>query len=127
MQNQTTTTSLGNIGEAAAKLLLLKQGYEIYSDSGNNYFDILAYDPVKHKVKRVEVKTTKTRNESNTGWMVRCKKKEGRYGKDIPFDNKNTDLLIVFIEPLGKLKVFKGKDIKDKCFRFSVFDKELES
>jgi hypothetical protein len=67
-------------------------------------------EPQTGKVQRVEVKTTRRRNKNDSAWIVDIRRSYG----DLDFDPTLVDLLVVFIEPINKIEIFKSGDVKSK-------------
>lgn len=105
----------GALGELAAMKHFLSEGYEIYSAvTDSSTFDMLLVKD--NTVLKVEVKTTSTRNRSDTGWEVQLKsvRSNRTTNRIVNFESTKTDLLVVYVTTLDKLYVFNSKDIMQK-------------
>ena len=112
----------GNLGELAAQLEFAKMGYEIYSPAVDN----TTFDFLLHRdglIESVEVKTTSTRNLRDTGWVVQLKSvRSNKTQNNIRnFDNTKMDYLVVYIQPMDKIFIFKFSEISNKT-TITIFD-----
>lgn len=114
---------LGIIGETVVKLDLLRRGFEVYIGDDNTTVDMIAMHLDTSKVLKLEVKTTRRRNESDTGWIVDIRKSYG----DLPFDHEDVDFLAVYLEvvdtvvylPTASFKETTQVTIKDNSLKKS--------
>lgn len=118
------STETGALGELKAQMYFARKGFEIYTGvAGSTYYDFLAVTArgVKiPKVLKVEVKSTRCRNKSNTGWIFNIRKSHG----DLHFDKNKVDYLCLYIVPLDRLFVVNSKEVKQRreCL---ILDKDL--
>jgi len=92
---------------------------------GKGFFDlIVTKDGIK--LERVEVKCTKRRTKSNSGWEVQIKSVRPNRTKSIirKFDSTRSDMLVVYIEPLDRIVVYNSEDIKVTC-ALVILDKDI--
>lgn len=105
----------GSVGEIAAQLSFLKQGYEVYAPvTDNTTFDFMVHrDGI---LETVEVKSTNTRTRQDTGWVVQLKStRSNRNTNRIKnFDNTKMDYLSVYVEPLDKIITYRTLDVQSK-------------
>ena len=114
------STQLGTIGETVVKLEFLRKGYEVYIGDDNTYLDFVVLNMVTHELSKVEVKTTRRRNTTNTGWIIDLRRSYG----DFPFENDKVDYVAVYIEPLDRVKILDAKKITVKS-SLTILDTDL--
>lgn len=124
MGEKSRCNKLGEIGELKAQLHFAKLGYEIYTGStGNLYYDFVAVKARKKnkpEVLTVEVKSTTTRNKSDTGWTFNIRKSYG----DLPFDKTKLDYMAFYIDPIDELVVVEA-DAIDQVREYLIYDTDL--
>ena len=105
----------GNLGESEVVYRLLKQGFEIYLpflDSGR--YDFILNDPSTDKIKKVEVKTTRSLRSNGDSYEVQLCGRTHKGGYKFFGELKSPDLLAVFVIPENKIVFFDVKRIKSK-------------
>ena len=118
---------LGSAGKAKAILYFITKGYDVFTEfEGKSPFDFIIHkDGI---LKRVEVKTTKTRAKAkyNTGWVFQIKRVRPNRtkAKIYKFDKKQCDILAFYIQPIDKLIIKETDSISSTCAH-TIFDKEI--
>lgn len=102
------TNLQGNIGESKVLAYFIAEGYNVYLPFGTAIKNdmIIEKDNV---IKRVSVKTANTKSKTGR-YKVRIR--QGKLNKQIPFDNKSTDILAVYVLQEDKVIVLNSTDIK---------------
>lgn len=115
----------GDLGEIKAASHFMHRGYQVFYCLGKGSFDLVVTEDGT-KLERVEVKCTKTRTKTDTGWVVQIKSLRPNRSKTTikRFDSTRSDLLVVFIEPIDRIVVFKSSDIKTTC-ALTILDTDL--
>ncbi len=114
--------NLGSYGKIKVAAYLIEKGYDVFIElDGKSPFDLVAHkDGI---LERVEVKTTKTRSKSNSGWEVQIKSIRPNRTKNriVGFDNTKSDILCVYIQPIDKILLYKSCNIKNSI-KFIIHD-----
>lgn len=108
------TNLQGNIGEAKAISFFIEQGYNVYLPFGTASTNDMVIEK-DNEIKRVSVKTTNSVAKSSSGkikYIVRIR--QGKLNKQIPFDNKASDILFVYILPEDRIVLFNSNEITAK-------------
>jgi hypothetical protein len=101
----------GNLAEGKAIGYFINQGYLVSIPFGTS----CPYDLIVEKegvCKRVSIKSTSNK-ENNVAYSVNLFQ-VGRKKKAIPFNNKSSDLLLIYISPEDKFVLFNTSEIKSK-------------
>lgn len=109
-------TKQGSIGEAKVICKLLEEGYSVFTQfSGKASFDMIAEKD--GELKRIEVKSTRTKSKSKNYWSVQLKKVRPNrsQNKIVRFDKNQCDILAVYIEPEDKVVLINSDTINQTC------------
>lgn len=101
----------GLVGQAAATLELIDNGYEVFLPfDGSCSFDLIAYK--NKKFNRVSVKSSSNRLKSGS-WAVELRQC-GRDRKKKPFNQSTSDILAVHIPLEKRVVFFWTQNVKNK-------------
>jgi hypothetical protein len=102
------TNLQGNIGESKAVTYFIANGYNVYLPFGTASSNDMI-------IKRVSVKTTKTRTRCvNETKKYIVKIRQGKLNSQIPFNNQGSDILCVYILPEDKIVLLISNEITAK-------------
>ena len=116
---------LGSTGKAKAILSFITHGYDVFTEfEGKSPFDFIVHKT--NELKRVEVKTSKTRNRANTGWIFQIKKVRPNRtkAKIYRFNKSQCDILALYIQPLDKI-IIKFSNQIFCTSSFTILDTEI--
>jgi len=105
----------GILGELKVQQYFIEKGYEVYkSISDNSTFDMIV--ALNGQVSKVSVKYTSVR-QPNGKWRVELRSVSRRNNSAVKvknFDNKEVDILAVYVAPEDRVVLMAGKSIKEK-------------
>ena len=100
----------GNIGEAKVLNHFINDGYTVYTPFGTAAKNDMIIEK-SNIIKRVSVKTANTKTKSG---KYRVRIRQGKLNKQIPFDNKTTDILAIYIVPEDRIVLLDSCNIESK-------------
>jgi Holliday junction resolvase-like predicted endonuclease len=101
------------MGKAKAILYFISQGYDVFTEfEGKSPFDFIVHK--ENVLKRVEVKTTKTKSRNKNGWVFQLKRVRPNktQTKIYKFSNNQCDILALYVQPIDVLLIKISSDIK---------------
>ena len=102
------TNLQGNTGEAKVLSYFINEGYTVYLPFGTAAKNDMIIEK-NNEIKRVSVKTSNTKYKTG---KYRVRIRQGKLNKQIPFDNKSTDILAIYIIPEDRVVLMNSNDIK---------------